>query len=133
MERDDEGSGAPTEAPVGGGRTSRGPHIDPGGESEPGGLVPPYDDRKQSADISQGSGGDGVDKRDGAEVAGAVQPTESDQMKAPDPESTPGGRTGSPAGDEQPATEDSGGEPVDEGSVGPAHIPGVPRGEDSGA
>lgn len=54
-------------------------------------------------------------------------------MKAPDPASTPGGRTGSPAGDEQPATEDSGGEPVDEGSVGPAHIPGVPRGEDGGA
>lgn len=33
-----------------GGRSSRGPNPDPGGSEEPGGLVPPYDDRTKGAD-----------------------------------------------------------------------------------
>lgn len=32
-----------------GGRSSRGPNPDPGGETEAGGLVPPYDDRTTSS------------------------------------------------------------------------------------
>ena len=35
-----------------GGGTSRGPNPDPGGEEQPGGLVPPYDDRTTDADDS---------------------------------------------------------------------------------
>jgi len=37
-----------------GGRSSRGPNPSPGGEEEPGGLVPPYDDRTDSADTPSG-------------------------------------------------------------------------------
>lgn len=127
----DQDSGRPVEAPVGGGRTSRGPN-DPGGKQEPGGLVPPYEGRKESADIEEASSGTGADVREGADVAGAARPRVSDEMKSPDPDSTPGGRTESPA-DEQPAETAGGDQPVDEGSVGPAHVPGTARGEDSGA
>jgi hypothetical protein len=33
----------------GGGRSTRGPNPDPGGDEQPGGLVPPYDDRTSGA------------------------------------------------------------------------------------
>ena len=36
----------------GGGRTSRGPNADPGGEVEPGGLVPPYEGRTDAENSS---------------------------------------------------------------------------------
>src|SRR4051794_4797669 len=35
-----------------GGRSSRGPNPDPGGKQEPGGLVPPYDDRTDGTETS---------------------------------------------------------------------------------
>lgn len=121
-------NGRPVEAPTGGGRTSRGPAIDPGGEQEPGGLVPPYDGRKEATDVE-----DTPSEREGAYIGGAGNPrTADEQLTSPEPSSTPGGRTETPA-DEQPAAEMGGGEPTDEGAVGPAHTSGTPRGEDSGA
>ena len=85
-------------------------------------AVPPYEGRRETADV------DGPDKlrRDGANVGGATGPVESDEHKAPDPESTPRGAVASPS-DEQPAT--LGGEPG-EASVGPAHYAGTTRGEE---
>lgn len=118
----DEGGGRST----GGGRTSRGPAIQPGGETEPGGLVPPYDGRKESAEIE-----DAPLERDGANIGGAVNPRLApDELKSPDPASTPGGQHATPS-DEQPAT--PGGAPAPDPGVGPAHTSGTPRGEDSGA
>ena len=40
---------------VGGGRAGRGPEPDPGGEVEPGGLVPPYDGRSTERGSSESS------------------------------------------------------------------------------
>lgn len=105
----------------------------PSETDEPGGPVPPYDGRKQAADVESADGGGeapGMHK-EGANVAGGQRPKESDQMKAPDPADTPGGATAAP-GDEQPAAESGGDEPTEE-STGPAHFAGTPRGEDSGA
>lgn len=83
--------------------------------------VPPYEERKTSAD----SGEDTV--KSGARVGGAAAPTTDPNYKSPAPDDTPGGATTSPA-DEQPATEAPETERGDEG-VGPTHVPGVRRGE----
>jgi hypothetical protein len=89
-----------------------------------GSAVPPYEGRRESADV------DGEEKlrRDGANVGAATGPVESDEQKAPEPADTPRGSVASPA-DEQPAAE-SGGPDPGEASVGPAHHPGTTRGED---
>jgi hypothetical protein len=89
-----------------------------------GSAVPPYEGRRESADV------DGEDKvrRNGANVGGATGPVESDERKAPEPADTPRGAVASPA-DEQPAEETPGEEPG-EASVGPAHYAGTARGED---
>lgn len=86
-------------------------------------AVPPYDGRRESADV------DGEDKlrRDGANVGGATGPVESDEMKAPEPADTERGAVASPA-DEQPAADTPSGDPG-EASVGPAHYAGTTRGE----
>ena len=91
-----------------------------------GSAVPPYEGRRESADV------DGEEKlhRDGANVGGATGPVESEEQKAPEPAGTPRGAVASPA-DEQPAAE-SGGPDPGEASVGPAHHPGTTRGEDVG-
>jgi hypothetical protein len=91
------------------------------GEGRP---VPPYEGRRDSADV------DGEEKlrREGANVGGATGPVESAEPKAPEPADTPGGAVASPA-DEQPAAGTAGDEPG-EASVGPAHHPGTTRGED---
>jgi hypothetical protein len=39
--------------PVDGGRSSEGPGLSTGGDQEPGGVVPPYDDRQESAESDQ--------------------------------------------------------------------------------
>ncbi len=120
---DDSGTDATqseAEAPVGGGRSS-------GGEQEPGGLVPPYDGRKQSAEPNQ----EGGTYRDGARVGGATGPVDDDQFKAPSPSDTPGGRTGSP-GDEQPAAQMPDGESAEAGDDRTAHVSGTPKGEQGG-
>jgi hypothetical protein len=108
-----------------GGRSSYGPSTSTSGEQEPGGLAPPYAGRKQSASEDPGD-----IRRDGANVGGATAPTESDEMKAPDPDDTPGGRTWSPGDDELPAGESPGGRPSGQDpDTGPAHTPGTGRGE----
>jgi hypothetical protein len=97
------------EADGGGGRSGRGPATHVPGETEPGGVLPPYDGR------TTGDEGESV----GKDVEG---------LTSPEPTDTPGGRDASPA-DEHPATDDGDDEPSDPG-VGPAHIPGTTRGED---
>jgi hypothetical protein len=91
-----------------------------------GSAVPPYEGRRESADVDGGQ----KPHRDGADVGGATGPVESDQRKAPEPADTPRGAVASPA-DEQPA-EESGGPDPGEASVGPAHSAGTTRGEDVG-
>jgi hypothetical protein len=91
--------------------------------------APPYDGRRESADVDTESG---VGEKDGAKVGGATGPVEGVPAAKNAGQDREGGV--SPA-DEQPAEETGKGtSPVetDEG-VGPAHTPGVPRGEDSGA
>lgn len=86
--------------------------------------VPPYDGRKESADV--GPADEVVE--DDADVGGARRPTESDRGQvSPDPQSTPGGEHASPA-DEQPA-EESGGDEPGEAETGPGHVPGTAKGE----
>ena len=89
-------------------------------------TVPPYEGRRDSGEAAETGS-----EREGARVGGATGPVEDETPKAPDPEDTPRGSVASPA-DEQPAGHTREGEP-DEGSTGPAHEPGTPRGEDSGA
>ncbi len=126
----DDGTQESPEGPMGGGdggRSSYGPSTSTSGGQEAGGAVPPYEGRKDSA-----SDDPGTVHRDGANVGGATVPTSSEEMKAPDPSDTPGGRTASPA-DELPAGETPGDRPTEDPGVGPAHTSGTPRGEDSGA
>jgi hypothetical protein len=106
---------------------SAGPAPSAGGAQEPGGPVPPYAGRRESADIDS----EGAD-RDGAHVGGATGPVIS-SGPADDPASTPLGRTASP-------TDDAEGTEVTEGTevaehqpdpgVGPAHQAGVNKAED---
>jgi hypothetical protein len=101
---------------------------DPGPTDFEGKAVPPYEGRRETADV------DGEEKlrRDGANVGGATGPVESGERKAPEPADTPRGAVASPA-DEQPAADTPEGEPGsdrDAASVGPAHHRGTRRGED---
>lgn len=118
------------EGDTGGGRSGRGPATHVPGEQEPGGLVPPYEDRQKTGEVDTDDSDDGP-VVDGANVGGARGVVETTAGKNhPDPEDTPGGRTASPA-DEQPADEAGGDAPTDEGT-GPAHVPGTPRAEQEG-
>ena len=116
------------EGDTGGGRSGRGPTTNVPGEQEPGGLAPPYDGRKTSAD----SGDQASTYRDGVRVGGATGPVEDEEYKADSPSDTPGGRTASPA-DEQPAAQMPDGPSAEDGVDITSHISGVPRGEDGGA
>jgi hypothetical protein len=97
---------------------------DPGPTDVEGRAVPPYEGRRESADV------DGEEKlrRDGANVGGATGPVESDDRKAPEPSESPRGAVASPA-DERPAADTPSGDPGP-ASVGPAHHAGTTRGED---
>jgi hypothetical protein len=88
-------------------------------------VLPPYDDRRERADVTPDTR---AGERGGARVGGATGPVESDPKDAPEPASAsqPGGT--SPA-DEQPADQTAQDQPSDEG-VGPAHTAGVPKGEE---
>ncbi len=88
-------------------------------------AIPPYEGRRTSADVS----GEEEMRKEGANVAGATGPVESDEMKAPDPQDTERGRHASPAV-EEPASEAGDEEPADEGT-GPAHYSGTTRAEDA--
>jgi hypothetical protein len=99
---------------------------DPGTTDFQGKAVPPYEGRRETADV------DGEEKlrRDGANVGGATGPVVSDERKAPEPADTPRGAVASPA-DEQPAADTPSGD-SGPASTGPAHHPGTTRGEDVG-
>jgi hypothetical protein len=86
-------------------------------------VVPPYEGRRESADVED----EEALRRDGANVGGATGPVESDEMKAPEPADTPRGAVASPA-EERPAADTPDGEPGP-ASVGPAHHAGTTRGE----
>jgi hypothetical protein len=95
---------------------------DPGPTDLEGKEIPPYEGRRESADIDE----EGT-HRAGANVGGATGPVESGERKAPDPAETPRGAVASPA-DERPAEDiPSGGS--EEATVGPAHHAGTTRGE----
>jgi len=111
-----------------GGSRAAGPTPSPGGEQQPGGVVPPYEGRKQSAEPDQ----EGGTHRDGARVGGATGPVDDDDAKAPHPSDTPGGRTTSPA-DEQPASQMPDGQSTEQGVDSPSHVAGTPKGERGGA
>jgi hypothetical protein len=98
---------------------------DPGPTDLEGKELPPYEGRRESADVDE----EGT-HRDGANVGGATGPVESGTQKAPDPAGTPRGAVASPA-DERPA-EDAPGGGSEEATVGPAHHTGTPRGEHAG-
>jgi hypothetical protein len=87
-------------------------------------AVPPYEGRRESADVDDQS----ESEKDEAKVAGATGPVLDDEAKAPDPADTARGPQASPA-DEQPAQDMGASEASDEG-VGPDHVSGVQRGED---
>ncbi|WP_329138804.1 hypothetical protein OG552_31705 [Streptomyces sp. NBC_01476] len=88
-------------------------------------AVPPYEGRRQAASAS---GREEMPARGGAKTGGATGPVEDEEMKAADPESTPGGATESPA-DEKTARRRKRSRSDDEGT-GPAHQRGAPRAED---
>lgn len=120
----EDGTQAEAEGPVGGGRSSRGPAVSTGGEQQPGGVVPPYEGRKTSAEPDQ----EGGTSRDGVRVGGATGPVDDDRPKADDPSDTPGGRTASP-GDEQPAASMPDGTSAEQGTDTGSHVAGTPKGE----
>lgn len=87
-------------------------------------AVPPYDGRKDSAEVA----GEEEMRKGGANVGGATGLVESDELKATPKEDTPRGAEASPA-DEQPASEMPETE-ADPDSVGPDHYSGTGRDED---
>lgn len=98
----------------------------PDGIDTEGTTLPPYEGRRESADVDDQD----ETSKEGAKVGGATGPVEDEDAKAADPASTEGGATGSPA-DEQPAHEAPETDQDDDG-VGPAHEPGTGRAEDRG-
>ena len=94
-------------------------------------VGPPYEGRRESADIDEGG-----TYRDGVNVGGATGPrTTDDGLNHPAPEAAPGGRMASPS-DELPAPElgtDSDKPSGQDPDTGPAHFGGTPRGEEGGA
>ena len=86
--------------------------------------MPPYDDRRTSADV------DGADElhRNGADVGAATGPVQSDGMTSTPKEDTPRGAEASPA-HEQPAA-DMPETDLDDDRVGPDHYRGTGQGQD---
>ena len=95
------------------------PTDDPGS----GRAVPPYDGRREAADVD----GEEELRKDGANVGGATGPVESDEMKSTPKQDTPRGAEASPS-DEQPAA-DMPETDLDKDMVGPDHYEGTGRGE----
>jgi hypothetical protein len=102
---------------------SAGPAPSVGGAQEPGGPVPPYEGRREGADVAEG----GAD-RDGVHVGGATGPRVSSRP-ADDPDSTQGGRTASPEDAAAPGAGADVAEYAADPGVGPAHQGGVRKGE----
>lgn len=128
----DDGTQQNAEKGTEGGRSSRGPSLSVGGDQEPGGAVPPYEDRQTSAPVDD----DGSDYRGGARVGGATGPVRSSgESQSPDPADTPRGAVASPAEESAAANEPEADEhdlsdPRNDPGVGPAHEPGTGRAED---
>jgi hypothetical protein len=89
-------------------------------------AIPPYDGRKESGAVPPAS----TEGAGGANVGGGRGPVTDSGYKSPSPSDTPGGRSKSPA-DEQPASQMPESD-RDDDRVGPAHVPGVGRGESKG-
>jgi hypothetical protein len=89
-------------------------------------AIPPYDGRKESSAVPPAS----TEGAGGANVGGGRGPVTDSGYKSPSPSDTPGGRSKSPA-DEQPASQMPESD-RDDDRVGPAHVPGVGRGESKG-
>jgi hypothetical protein len=88
-------------------------------------AVPPYEGRRETADVDSGSD---RTHRDGADVGAATGPVVvDDEPEVADPRDTPGGAVASPADDE--GRQDGPDVPTDPG-VGPAHTAGTGRAED---
>ncbi|MGI8718403.1 MAG: hypothetical protein ACR2JN_11305 [Lapillicoccus sp.] len=87
-------------------------------------TVPPYEGRRESADVD----GPEESTKDDAKVGGATGPVVDDEMKAPEPSETEGGAVATPS-DEQPASEMPETD-LDDDMVGPSHTPGTGRAED---
>jgi hypothetical protein len=101
----------------------------PGSTDFEGKAVPPYEGRRETADVDVDLDGEEKLHRDGANVGAATGPVEtSGGMKAPEPADTPRGAVASPA-EEQPAAETPSGD-SGPASTGPAHHAGTTRGED---
>jgi len=101
---------------------------DPDNPDTEGTTLPPYDGRRESADVDSKE----ESTKDGAKTAGATGPVEDDDDKAPDAGSTERGSTASPA-DEQPvedADEDAGPDAGPGATSGASHEPGTGRAED---
>jgi len=95
---------------------------DPGAGS----AIPPYDGRRESADIDTD---DSKLHRDGVNVSAATGPVETDdELKSPDPAETERGAVASPADEREAA--DTPSEDPGPAATGPAHYEGTPRGED---
>ena len=90
-----------------------------------GSTVPPYDDRKESADVDDAE----ESVKDGARTGGATGPVEGEGGGVDDPASTPRGEHASPA-DEQPAAESTDTDTDPDMTTGPSHEPGTERAED---
>jgi hypothetical protein len=83
-----------------GGRAARGPNPDPGGEEQPGGLVPPYDGRTTGADTPSGQArAESVERQLADTKTGQVgstespadeQPVHADEVTDEEPESPKG-------------------------------------------
>jgi hypothetical protein len=93
-------------------------------EGDPTGRpMPPYDDRRKSADVDS----EQDLYKDGANVGAATGPVVNPDMKSTPKEDTPRGAEASPA-DEQPASEMPETD-LDHDRVGPDHYKGTGRGE----
>ncbi len=131
---DDEGSGRTIDADgtqregemATEGQRGAGPIFSPGGDQEPGGIVPPYEGRTTSMDRQKDT------MKDGVRIGGALGAVDDAEFKAPLPAETPGGRTASP-GDEQPAAQMPETDKDDDRVDTTAHITGVPTGESGGS
>jgi hypothetical protein len=101
----------------------------PGSTDFEGKAVPPYEGRRETADVDVDTEGEEKLHRDGANVGAATGPVETDDTRrAPEPADTPRGAVASPA-DERPAADTPSGD-SGPASTGPAHYAGTTRGED---
>jgi hypothetical protein len=88
-----------------------------------GSAVPPYEGRETSGEVAEESS-------EAKTIGGGKGPVVEPSQKADEPEGATGDAATSPA-DEQPAAEQPEAD-RDDDAVGPAHVPGTPRGEDRG-